>query len=58
MKALRYHGNKDIRLDEIPEPELRPGYVKIKNGWAGVCGLVGNAQHHYGMYWVLLEYPC
>lgn len=33
MRALRYHGNKDIRLDEIPEPELRPGWVKIKNGW-------------------------
>lgn len=38
MKALRYHGNKDVRLDEIPVPELRSGYVKIKNGWAGVCG--------------------
>ena len=38
MRALRYHGNKDIRLDELPEPELRPGWVKIKNGWAGVCG--------------------
>lgn len=38
MRALRYHGNKDIRLDEIPEPELRPGWVKIKNGWGGVCG--------------------
>ena len=39
MKALRYHGNKDIRLDEIAEPEVRPGYIKIKNGWAGVCGM-------------------
>lgn len=38
MKALRFHGNKDIRLDEIPEPQVRPGWVKIKNGWAGVCG--------------------
>ena len=38
MRALRFHGNKDIRLDEVPIPELRPGWVKIKNGWAGVCG--------------------
>ena len=38
MRALRYHGNKDVRLDEIDEPKLRPGWVKIKNGWAGVCG--------------------
>ena len=38
MKALRWHGNKDIRLDSIPIPSLRPGWVKIKNGWAGICG--------------------
>jgi threonine dehydrogenase-like Zn-dependent dehydrogenase len=38
MRALRYHGNKDVRLDEIQAPTLRPGWVKIKNGWAGVCG--------------------
>ena len=38
MKALRWHGNRDIRLDDMPEPEVRPGWVKIKNAWAGVCG--------------------
>jgi threonine dehydrogenase-like Zn-dependent dehydrogenase len=38
MRALRFHANKDIRLDHIPIPSLRPGWVKIKNGWAGVCG--------------------
>lgn len=38
MRALRYHGNHDIRLDDIPVPAIRPGWVKIKNGWAGVCG--------------------
>jgi len=38
MKALRWHGNRDVRLDEIPEPEVKPGYVKIRNAWAGVCG--------------------
>ena len=38
MRALRFHGNKDIRLDEIPIPELRPGWVKVKIGWSGVCG--------------------
>lgn len=38
MKALRYHGNQDLRLDDIPEPELREGCVKIKIGWAGICG--------------------
>ena len=38
MRALRWHGNKDIRLDTISEPPLRPGCVKVKIGWAGICG--------------------
>ncbi|EXJ90180.1 hypothetical protein A1O3_03249 [Capronia epimyces CBS 606.96] len=38
MRALRFHGNKDVRVDEIPEPALRPGWVKVKNAWAGICG--------------------
>ncbi|MFT8329906.1 2,3-butanediol dehydrogenase [Bifidobacterium psychraerophilum] len=38
MKALRYHGTQDVRIDEIPEPELRPGTVKIKLAWNGICG--------------------
>jgi D-arabinose 1-dehydrogenase-like Zn-dependent alcohol dehydrogenase len=38
MRALRFHGNKDIRVDEIPEPPLKPGWVKVKNAWAGICG--------------------
>lgn len=38
MRALRFHGNKDIRVDDIPVPELRPGWVMVKNAWAGICG--------------------
>ncbi|WP_330256056.1 2,3-butanediol dehydrogenase [Nocardia sp. NBC_00565] len=38
MRALRLHGAKDLRLEEVPEPELRPGTVKIKVEWAGICG--------------------
>ena len=38
MRALCLHGAKDLRLDEIPEPQLRPGTVKIKVEWAGICG--------------------
>ena len=29
MRAVRYHGNRDVRVDDIPEPECRPGFVKI-----------------------------
>ncbi|MDI3405120.1 2,3-butanediol dehydrogenase [Streptomyces cavernicola] len=38
MRALRLHGPEDLRLDDVPEPELRPGTVKIKVEWCGICG--------------------
>lgn len=38
MRAVRYHGNRDIRVDEIPEPDCRPGFVKIAPEWCGICG--------------------
>ncbi|WP_396020381.1 hypothetical protein [Arthrobacter sp. ISL-72] len=28
MKAARFHAQKDVRIEDIPEPELRPGAVK------------------------------
>ena len=30
MRAVRYYGPGDVRLDEIPEPTVGPGQVKIK----------------------------
>lgn len=38
MKAARFHGPKDIRIEDIPEPEVRPGTVKIDVAWCGICG--------------------
>jgi len=38
MKALRFYGGKDIRLEDIPEPQPGPEEVKIKVKWCGVCG--------------------
>jgi (R,R)-butanediol dehydrogenase / meso-butanediol dehydrogenase / diacetyl reductase len=38
MKAAVYHGRKDIRIDEVPEPVLRPGTVAIDVAWCGICG--------------------
>ena len=38
MKASRFYGRRDIRVDQIPEPELEPGTVKIKVDWTGICG--------------------
>jgi threonine dehydrogenase-like Zn-dependent dehydrogenase len=30
MKAARYYGPKDIRVEQIPEPEAQQGQVKVK----------------------------
>nr|WP_323182831.1 hypothetical protein [Aldersonia sp. NBC_00410] len=38
MKAARFYGPKDIRIDDIPEPATRPGTVKVEVRWCGICG--------------------
>jgi len=38
MRATRYYGQHDIRTEEIDEPTLKPGYVKVRNEWTGICG--------------------
>jgi (R,R)-butanediol dehydrogenase/meso-butanediol dehydrogenase/diacetyl reductase len=38
MKAARFYGPGDIRIDEIPEPAVRPGTVKVEVEWCGICG--------------------
>lgn len=38
MKASRFYGHHDIRVDDIAEPQLQPDTVKIKVDWTGICG--------------------
>lgn len=38
MKAARYHGKEDLRVEEVPEPVTQPGTVKIRPAWTGICG--------------------
>ncbi len=38
MRAARFHGPKDIRIEEIPAPALRPGAVALDVAWCGICG--------------------
>lgn len=44
MKALRFHGRRDLRVEDVPEPEVREGTVKVKVDW---CGLCGSDLHEY-----------
>lgn len=38
MKAARYHGRGDIRVEDVPEPRVGPGQVKVAVQWCGICG--------------------
>jgi (R,R)-butanediol dehydrogenase / meso-butanediol dehydrogenase / diacetyl reductase len=38
MKAARFYGPGDIRIDDVAEPTTRPGTVKVAVEWCGICG--------------------
>lgn len=38
MKAAKFYGIKDIRVEEAQLPALEPGMVKVKVAFAGICG--------------------
>jgi (R,R)-butanediol dehydrogenase / meso-butanediol dehydrogenase / diacetyl reductase len=38
MKAAVYHGPNKVEIADVPEPEVRPGTVKLKVGFNGICG--------------------
>ncbi len=38
MKAAMFHGKEDVRVEEIEEPHVRPGTVKIAPAFNGICG--------------------
>lgn len=38
MKAAVYYGPNKIEVADVPEPAVRPGTVKLKVGFNGICG--------------------
>jgi len=38
MRALRFHGPGDMRVEKVADPELVPGSVEIRIAWCGICG--------------------
>lgn len=38
MRALRWHGPRDLRLAELVEPDLRRGEVRVGVAYCGICG--------------------
>ena len=37
MRAARWHGKKDIRIEEIDSPTAGPGQVLVDVAWCGIC---------------------
>ncbi|WP_422742396.1 2,3-butanediol dehydrogenase [Mycobacterium sp. WMMD1722] len=38
MKAAVYHGPNKLEVADVPEPDPRPGTVKVQVGYNGICG--------------------
>ncbi|GAA1266563.1 2,3-butanediol dehydrogenase [Pseudonocardia aurantiaca] len=38
MKAARFHGPGDIRIEDVPETPVGPGQVEVTVDWCGICG--------------------
>lgn len=38
MKAALWYGSKDIRIEDVKEPQPKKGQVKVKVHWCGICG--------------------
>lgn len=38
MRAVRIHQKQDMRLEEVPDPDVHPGQVRIRVAEVGICG--------------------
>lgn len=52
MKAAVVHAENDIRYEDYPAPEMKPGHVKIHVKACGICGsdiprVLGKGAHFY-----------
>lgn len=38
MRAARFHGKEDVRIEDVADPTPGPGQVLLRNAFAGICG--------------------
>lgn len=38
MKAARFHGRGDVRVEDVPASDPGPGQVQVAVEWCGICG--------------------
>ncbi|WP_305093007.1 2,3-butanediol dehydrogenase [Prescottella sp. R16] len=49
MRAVVLHGVDDLRVEDVPEPELRDGHVLIDVAYNGICGSDLGMIHSFGI---------
>jgi len=38
MRAARFHGREDLRIEEVPRPIPKDDEVLVDIEWCGICG--------------------
>ena len=38
MRVAMYYNNRDVRLEEMPTPQIGPGELLVKVRTSGICG--------------------
>ena len=57
MKAAVWHGRRDIRVEDFPDPgPPAPGELKLKITWCGICG-TDLEEYLHGPLFIPVEKP-
>ena len=56
MKAPGYHGNRDLRLESVPDPDPAPGEVRLGIDYCGVCA-TDIEEYEYGPEFITSDAP-
>jgi threonine dehydrogenase-like Zn-dependent dehydrogenase len=56
MRALTYHGTRDVRVDEVPDPKIEePTDAIIRVTSSGICGSDLHMYEVLGPFKVLIQ---
>ncbi len=57
MKAIKFYGIKDLRMEDIPAPEAQPGTIQLKTASVGICGSDVHYYNEGGTGSLSLDHP-
>ena len=56
MRAMVYHGNRDLRLEEVPDPAPAAGEVTLRIDYCGICA-TDIEEYEYGPLFIDHQAP-